>query len=347
MSSKKIQLVFFAVFVAGLSALLFFIMKSYFGVIFIAGVFSVSFYPVYRKLIEKFNGRKNLAALATTFLILIFVVIPILILSVFLIKETTSLYNSLALGGGSQNLIFQANILVEKISDFFPSGVVDSQINLELYTRNVLNWVMGNFSSISAAIFDGLLKFILMIISLYYFFVFGDKIKKGIMVWSPLPDNYDEEFIQTLRSAIDAVLRGRILVSVAQGAFIGVGFAIFGIGSPVLWGFVGGIVSLVPILGTSVITIPAVAYLFLSHHIGAGIGLLIWGALLVGLVDNFISVSFLKNKIKVHPLVVLFSILGGVEFFGVIGFLVGPVVVSAFIALMKIYPFIISYKSEQ
>jgi predicted PurR-regulated permease PerM len=73
----------------------------------------------------------------------------------------------------------------------------------------------------------------------------------------------------------------------------------------------------------------------------------VWGALIVGLADNFLSVVFLKNKIKVHPLIVLFSILGGVEVFGAIGFLVGPVVVSAFIALLNIYPFImLSYKKK-
>ena len=122
---------------------------------------------------------------------------------------------------------------------------------------------------------------------------------------------------------------------------------IFGVGSPVLWGFVGGIASLVPVLGTSMVTVPAIAYLFLSNHIGAGIGLLIWATLAVGLVDNFMSVILLRNKIKVHPLVVLFSILVGVEVLGVIGFLVGPVVVSAFIALMKVYPFIMSNRNQQ
>lgn len=312
-----------------------------------SGVLAAAFYPLYENLLEKFAGRKNLASLSAVFLVLIFIVVPALILSAFLIKEAVDLYNNIVLGGSSQVLIAQADGLSQKFSAIFPYGAFDMRMDFSLYARNALNWIVGNFSSLSAAVFDGILKFILMIISIFYLFISGERIKKGILTWSPLPDKYDEEFIKTLRLSIDAVLRGRILVAFVQGALIGLGFAVFGIGSPVLWGFVGAVASLVPILGTSIIIIPAAAYLFLSGQAVFGIGLIIWGALLVGLADNFISAAFLKNRMKIHPLVILFSILGGVEIFGVAGFLVGPVAVSAFIALMKIYPFILSYKSEQ
>ena len=347
MPQKTIQLTFFIVLTIGLLVLLFFILKPFLGVIFISGVFAITFYPLYERLIEKFDGRKKLAALAATLLILVFIIIPIAVMSTFLLKEAAGLYNSMAFWGGSQGFISQANVLVNKINSLFLPGLIDSQVNLELYARNILNWIIGHFDSIFAAVFGGILNFILMLASLYHLFIFGDKIKKGLLVWSPLSDEHDEEFIQTLRSSVDAVLRGRILVSFIQGVFVGIGFAVFGIGSPVLLGFVGGVASLIPILGTSVVVAPAAVYLFLSHSIGAGVGLLIWGAIVVGLVDNIIPVVFLKDKIKVHPMVVLFSMLGGIEVFGVIGFLIGPVVVSACIALMKIYPSIMSYNNQQ
>lgn len=347
MSSKTIQLAFFAVLTVGLSVLLFFILKPFLGVIFIAGVLAVVFYPLYQKLVDRFNCPKGLASLATTFLILVFIIMPLAVVSALLLKEAVDLYNSIAFGGGSQGFISQADVLINKASSSFLPGAVDSQINFELYARNMLNWVIGHFDSIFSVVFGGILNFILMLISLFYLFIFGDKIKKGLMTWSPLPDKHDEEFIQTLKSSIDAVLRGRILVSVIQGVLVGIGFVIFGVGFPVLWGFVGGVASLIPILGTSVVIAPAVIYLFLSHSVGAGLGLLIWGAVVVGLVDNIIPIIFMKDKMGVHPMIVLFSMLGGVEIFGAIGFLVGPVVVSAFVALMKIYPFIMSYKKQE
>lgn len=347
MSKKTIQLTFFSIFTVGLSIILFFVFKPYLGVIFIAGVFAITFYPLYRILVDKFSGRENIAALTTTLLIVIFIILPIIIVSTFLLKETVDLYNTIVSGDQSTNIISQLNSLVDKINTFGPTGLMDSRVDLGIYARDVLDWIIGHFDSIFATVFGGLLNFILMILSLFYLFIYGDKIRKGLIIWSPLPDQYDEEFMETLRSSINAVLRGRILVALVQGIFIGIGFVVFGVSSPVLWGFVGGLASLVPIVGTSLVTIPAVFYLLLTGHLGAGIGLFMWGAAVVGLVDNVVSVIFFKDRIKVHSLVVLFSILGGVELFGAIGFLVGPVIVSVFIALMKIYPFVMSYKDNQ
>ena len=347
MSKKTIQLSFFGLFTAGLCVFLFLVFKPYLGVIFISGVFAITFYPLYTKLVLKFNGRENLASLVVTLLILVFIIVPVIIISTLLLKEAVDLYNAIAFGGGSGGLISQADALLKKVSTIFPSGVIDSQIDLGLYARSVLDWIISHFDSIFVAIFGSILNFVLMLISLYYFFIYGEKITKGLVIWSPLPDEYDNEFIQTLKSSIDAVLRGWILISIVQGVLIGIGFFFFGVPSPVLWGFVGGVASLLPLLGTSIVTIPAVVYLFISGHIGAGIGLLIWGSIAVGLIDNIISVIFLKGKIKIHPLIILFSILGGVEMLGAIGFLIGPVLVSAFIALMKIYPFVMSYKKDE
>lgn len=344
MSKKTVQLTFFAVFTFGLAILLFFVLKPYLGVIFISGVFAITFYPLYKKMVVKLSGREKLASLFSTLLILIFIVVPVIVVSALLLKEAVGLYNSMAFGDAANSLIYRADVLVERFSSLFPPGAIDTQTDFGVYTRNLLNWVINHFDSIFVTVFGGILNFILMFISVYYFFIYGDRIKRGLIIWSPLPDEHDEEFIETLRSSIDAVLRGRILVAVVQGVIVGIGLAIFGVGSPVLWGFVGGLASFVPMIGTSIVTVPAIVYLFLSGSFGAGVGLLIWSAIAVGLVDNFISTIFLKSKMDVHPLVVLFSILGGIEVFGAIGFLIGPVAVSAFIALVKIYPAVISYK---
>ena len=126
MSRKNRHLSFFAVFTVGTFALLFFILKPYLGVIFMAGIFAVTFYPLYEKLVDKFKGSKNLAAFSTTLIILIFVIIPVIIISALLLKEAVGLYNSIAFGGGSQSFIFRANVLMHKFASLFPSGVFSS-----------------------------------------------------------------------------------------------------------------------------------------------------------------------------------------------------------------------------
>lgn len=345
MSQKTIQLSFFIGLTLLLLTLSFFVFKPYLGVVFLSSVFAVVFYPFYQKLLAKFNGRRQIASMGTVLIILICILIPAILISISLLKEAAGLYSSLAMGGADK-LISALNILLSRLSVFAGGDGFAPYFAVDTYARDLLGWIIGHFDSVFTAVFGGLFNFILMLLSLYYLFIYGEKIKSNLIFWSPLPDLYDESILNVLRSSVDAVMRGRLLVSIAQGLFLGIGFAIFGIGNPVLWGFVGGFASLIPIIGTSIVTIPAAVFLFLSGHIGAGIGLLLWGALCVGLVDNVLSFFFLKGKIDVHPLLILFAILGGVELFGPIGFLIGPVVISALFAFMKIYPFIMSRKEN-
>lgn len=345
MSQKTIQISFFIGLTLGLLVLSFFVFKSYLSIIFLSALLAVVFYPLYQKLLVKFNGRRNLASISTVIVVSVFIIIPIVLLSLSLLKESISLYNSLAFGGADK-FIMQVNLILNHFGAIFSEDTTP-YLTVDAYVRDLLNWIIGHFDSVFAIIFGSLFNFILMILSLYYLLIFGEKIKRNLILWSPLPDIYDENIISVLRSSIESMVRGRFLVAAAQGLFLGLGFAIFGISSPVLWGFVGALASFIPIIGTSLITIPAVGYLFVNGHIGVGVGLLLWGALAVGLVDNVFSYFFLKDKINVHPLIVLFSILGGVEFLGPIGFLVGPIVVGTLFAFMRIYPFIMFYKGGQ
>lgn len=340
MSQKTIQLSFFIALTLGLLVLAFFVFKPYLGIIFIASVLSVLFHPLYQKFIIWFNGRPGLSALATLFVIVVAIVLPAIFISTSVFSEAIGLYNSIAFGGGAQKAIDYVDLLSSKVGGSLFNNPT-FEIGIENYFRDILGWVISHFDSVFSAVFKGILGFVLMLISIYYLLRNGTKLKESIVMWSPLPDHYDEEVLTALRSSIDAVIRGRLLVSVAQGVFLSIGFIIFGVANPVLWGFVGSIASLIPALGTSLITIPAVLYLFVNGSYGAGLGLLVWGAVAVGLVDDTLSFFILKRTIKIHPLLILFSILGGVQLFGVIGLIAGPVVVSAFLALLRVYPFIL------
>src|SRR3989344_2879319 len=346
MPQRKLQLSFFIALTLGLLVLSFFVLKPYMGIIFVSAVFSVVFYPLYEYFLTKTNNNKGFSSILTILVIIVVIIIPLTILSTALFKEAGGLYNSLAFGGEGEIVTGLINEFLFKIQKFLPEGVSPSALDIESHIQNILSWVISHFDSVFSLVFQGILGFILMLVSTYHLLKNGLSIKKFIVMWSPLPDDYDDQIIEALRSSIDAVFRGRFLVSVAQGFFLGIGFVIFGVENPVLWGFVGAIASLIPALGTSLITIPAAAYLLLTGHTGSAIGILIWGALAVGLVDDTLSFFILKRKIKIHPLITLFSILGGVSFFGPIGLIAGPVIVSGLIALLRVYPYIISYKND-
>ncbi len=345
MSKKNIQLSFFIVLTLGLIVVSFFVFKPYLGIIFLASVFSVIFYPLYQKFIVWFKGREGLSAILTLLTIIVVIVIPAFFISASIFSEAVGLYNSFAFGGASQKLVETINIISLKINDPFLFGS-SLDLNIEYYFKNILSWVISHFDSMFSVVFRGVFGFILMLLTTYYLLRSGHKIKKLIIEWSPLSDSHDEEIISTIKNSVDAVFKGRFMVAVAQGFFLWLGFVIFGIGNPVLWGFVGGVASLIPAFGTSIVTVPAIVYLFINNQIGAGIGMLVWSALAIGLVDDALTFFILKRSIKIHPIVILFSILGGVQFFGPIGFLAGPVLISALISFMKIYPFVMSTNNE-
>jgi predicted PurR-regulated permease PerM len=127
----------------------------------------------------------------------------------------------------------------------------------------------------------------------------------------------------------------------------GVGFAIFGVPSPIIWAFVASIASFIPSFGTGLVMIPAVIFLFASGSIPSAIGLAIWGLVVVGLVDNLVGPILInRSGFRIHPLFILISVLGGIEFFGIVGFIAGPVIIGLLFALLEIYPFLVKDKAN-
>ena len=182
---------------------------------------------------------------------------------------------------------------------------------------------------------------------MFFFYRDGAKLHDFAVKWSPLADRYDESIIAKLETAISVVVNGALFVSAIQGLTIGIGFVLFGLPNPVLWGAVSVIAALIPVVGTAIITVPAGLYLFFHGDTVSGIGMLVWGGLLVGAVDNLIRPLFIKRGVDIHPFVILLSVLGGLAYFGPIGFLAGPISIAFFYALLDIYPAIVSGKTPE
>ncbi len=347
MQRHTIQVGFFLLLFTAALVATFFIFRSFIWVIFLSAVLAVSFHPLYLFFIRKWGKEhSHISAFATIFVISVCIIVPLGLISIALVKDAASVYNSIAFGDGASQFISKANRIVTDVEKIFAVNLLELDIDIGTYARNLLLWFIDHFDNLFAIVINGILKFLLMLMALYYMLIHATSIKKILLLWSPLPNSYDKEIMAELKTSFDAVFKGRILVAVAQGAFMGIGFAIFGLSNSVLWGFVTAIAALIPIVGTAVVSIPAVAFLFLAGSLWKGVGLLLWSAVAVGMVDNILSFYFFRGKISVHPLIILFSVLGGVELFGAIGYLVGPVIISSLVALSRIYPFIMDQKTE-
>ena len=157
------------------------------------------------------------------------------------------------------------------------------------------------------------------------------------MVISPLADKDDEKIIRRLSLAVNGVIKGSLFIALVQGTMMGIGLWIFGIPNPALWGVVAAMCAMIPSIGTALVSVPAIIYLFYTGNTVPAIGLLVWATVAVGLIDNFLSPYIVGSKINIPPLFILFSVLGGIAFLGPVGILIGPLSISLLYTLISIY----------
>jgi predicted PurR-regulated permease PerM len=172
---------------------------------------------------------------------------------------------------------------------------------------------------------------------MFYFMRDGAYIKRKFVSWSPLLDKYDEYITSTLKRAILSVFGGTVVVAVIQGILTGIGFLIFDIPAPAVWGAVAAIAAFIPGIGTSLVIVPGIIYLLIAGNTTYAIGLAIWGIVAVGLIDNILGPHLVNKGVHIHPFLILVSVLGGLSTFGPIGFILGPLVLALLFALLEVY----------
>jgi predicted PurR-regulated permease PerM len=300
-------------------------------------------YPLYSLLLGKFKQgrwRKNIAALTTTLLILIVILIPLFFLIAKIYSEVQSLYLLLIDETGRSQVISALNALSKTMShtlfDAFPAYSFDS-LNVTEYLKSTLVWIFSNLDKVFSSIAMIAAYAFVFLLSTFYFLRDGAVIKSKFVAWSPLLDTHDEYISATMKRAIKSVFVGTITVSVVQGIMTGIGFLIFGIPAPSVWGSVASVASLIPGVGTSLVIIPGILYLLFVGNYLYALGLLLWGMIAVGLIDNFLGPYMVNRGIDAHPFLILISVLGGLVTFGMIGFVLGPLVLALLFALMDIY----------
>lgn len=309
----------------------------------LAAAASVIFGKPHRYIVEKFfkgKERSSMAAFITLLLIVVVVLVPALLVVGKMYSEVQTMYAYLTDEAGRSQVINALNTVAQTIShrffDLYPTYTFDS-FNISEILKSGLRLVFTNLDGVFTSIVNIALGAFLMLLALFYFLRDGRELKRQLIALSPLGDEHDERIIRKLAQAVYSVFMGSIAVGIIQGILTGIGFAIFGVPSPALWGSIASIMALIPGVGTSIILVPGILYLFLTGSTLPAVGLLIWGLLAVGLVDNFLGPIFVNRGIKVHPFLVLVSVFGGLNFFGPIGIVLGPIVLAFLFALLDIY----------
>jgi predicted PurR-regulated permease PerM len=343
--NSKLQIWFFAALIVCAIALNFFIFLPYLSVLVLALVLGIVFRPLHKHILVWLGNRETLAAFLTLIIILSIVLTPLFIIGVQIYSEAHDLYATLSSSGGGVHLLNTVQTAFENfLSIFIPRGISLpdlTHIDLNQHVKDAVGWSLANINTLFSGAAKIVFNLFLLVLALYYVIRDGSTLKKQIIEFSPLVDMYDEQIFKRLERAVNSVVRGSLIVGMLQGILTGIGFSIFGVPNPALWGTVAAVSALIPAVGTSIILIPGIAFLFFSGQGPMALGLVIWGAIGVGLIDNFLGPRLMERSIHIHPFFVLISVLGGIGAFGPIGFLLGPIILSLLFALLDIYPHIL------
>lgn len=334
MTYKKSELYFLFALLAVAGILSFFIFQPFLYALILAVIFATVFSPVHQRILSLARERRGLVALIATAFVLFIILVPVTFLSIQILKEATQLYSSLVDNGGATGISSGIEGIMRSLGVPLSST---TSLDFGQYMKQGLSWLIQNLGTVFSNVAKITVDIFVLFIALYYLFKDGDKLKKSVIALSPLKDIYDEKIFHKLEIAINSVVRGSIAVGLVQGALTAIGFTIFGVPSPVLWGSVAAVAALIPGFGTSLVLVPAILFLFFTGETASAMGLLAWGFVAVGLVDNVLGPKLVGRGVQLPHFLILLSILGGISFFGPLGFLFGPLVLSLLFAFLEIY----------
>jgi predicted PurR-regulated permease PerM len=306
------------------------IFRPFWAVLTLGISFSILLHPLY-EWFKKAKMPNWLSSLLTVVLFTILLCGPILAIGLLVFNQSQDVYHSIIENNKAEMFL---NKVDENVNKILPQGItLDSKQKAD----EVISLVTNNITKIFQTTISAFLSFLLMLLTIFFFLKDGSGWRKALVILSPLADEDDEKIISKLAIAVNGVIKGYLFIALIQGLCLGVGLWIFGIPNPALWGVVAAFASLVPTIGTALVSVPAVIFLFATGSTGNAIGLLIWAVALVSTIDNFLSPFIVGKKINIPSLFILFSVLGGISLVGPIGILVGPLTLSFLYSLISIY----------
>ena len=298
--------------------------------IVVGSTLAVLLEPWFIAIRRRFRGNGGAAAGIVVLLAIAFILVPVVFFGIEVFIEAQGLYGSIAGGGG----VPAAAAIHSLLARIAPSV----KISLSAYAQQLLAALLNDVGPLFSQFLGVLATFFLSFFALYYFLKDGDGLRAAVMRWSPLPADRTDEVLGRLHAVMSAVVRGALLIGVVYGVLTGIGFAVFGLPSAILWGGVTVIASFVPWIGVFLVAGPGIAALALGGHMFAALGFAVWYFVMTSVVESWLRPWIVGRRAQIHPLLMLFAVLGGLAFFGPIGFLLGPLALGLFLALLDSYP---------
>jgi predicted PurR-regulated permease PerM len=333
---------YFLIFVLLGTGIVFFNMIKIFLVpVMLAAVFAGIFYPFYQRLLKVFRQSRGLSAFVCCVVLLLGLLVPAYFVANLVAKEAIALYNYAELGikeiieKGDKGLL--GKIKQYEWVDRLRLDKIDWQSSLKDAAQTATQLLARVINKASSGTFQVLADLFLTLFALFYFFTDGDRLIARLKYLSPLADEYEEKLIDRFMAVSKATLKGTLLIGLLKGALGALTFWIFGIRSPILWGVVMAILSVIPMVGAWLVMYPAAIILAITGQVWQGLTLFLIAALVVGNIDNVLGPRLMARGAGMHDLLIFFSTLGGISVFGMMGFIIGPIIAALFLTILEVY----------
>lgn len=339
MDLSKIRNLLFVVFFGVTTIGFIYLLKPFFYPIFWAAVIASLFYPVYKKINSKLK-HNNSSSLLTIVVVMVIIIIPVTLLSSLILKESFNVYSSLANNQGPvvgtvQNVIswVKNNPITDKLN------INEQQVTGKLteIAKTFTDYIFTAAKNLTQNSLTFLIMFIIMIYTLFFFLKDGEGMLKRLAHISPLGNKHELIMYQKFTSTARAAMKGTLIVGAIQGSLGALLFYVTGIEGALIWGIIMMMFSVVPGFGSYIVWLPAALIMFITGNMWQGIVIVAVGALLISTIDNFIRPILIGKDTQMHPLLILFSTLGGLLFFGISGFIIGPIITAFLTSLWEMY----------
>lgn len=319
------------------------ILLPFYGAILWAAVTTILFVPMNRWILRSMGQRRNLAALSSVLIIVAIVIVPMTLIAAALTQEALGFYGKLKSGEVNPGRSFQ------QVHDVLPAwavGLLDrfdlgslgaSQEKLVAGLLTGSQFIAAQALSIGQSTFDFIANLFVMLYLLFFLLRDEDALFERIKDAIPLHAEQQQALLDKFTTVIRATVKGDMLVALLQGSLGGMIFWFLGISAPLLWAVVMALLSLLPAIGAALIWMPVAVFLLATGAIWQGVILIAFGALVIGLVDNFLRPTLVGKGTRMPEYIVLVSTLGGIATFGLNGFVIGPVIAALFIAAWDIF----------
>src|SRR5438132_4953993 len=342
-SGTNLRTAFVLLLVVAVTVLFLAVTWPFFKPLLLGALLAGLFHPLYRWITRLFGGRRSLGAAVTLLVLLVLGLGPLSAFLGIVLQQALTMSDQaipwLTQHLGAASTFNVQEWLVKKfpaLAKYMPSQEqLLEQVGTAAKTAGAFLVAFASRMTATTAAF--LLNLFVMLYAMFFFFRDGDKVLERIFYYTPLSDEDETRMLTQLASITRATVKGTLVIGIIQGALAGIAFWVAGIEGAALWGTIMTILAIIPGIGAALVWVPAAIILFVTGQHLTAILLATWCAAVVGTVDNFLRPMLVGRDAKMPDLLILIGTLGGLFLFGLIGFIVGPIVCGLFLTVWDIY----------